>query len=412
MTGASVDRADLVAAAKDLARRIWEHRVYTKDGSVTWRPLPTPHGPATVDPFLYDGTAGIALFLAALGKVTEEDDHRQQSLQAIAPVRKKLATLVADPERAAKLKGLGIGGFVGLGSLIYSFLRIGQLLDDAELIQQSRDVVRLITAERIESDPIRDVLLGSAGALLALTTLHRELAAGDAETLLDTGHRCARRLLSDRSPFTAAGPRAWRTLPGFPPLGGFSHGAAGICTALLRFYQITGDADLLKVAREGLAFERSLYSPEHKNWRDMRSPNELRFETTWCYGAPGIALGRLGTLHILDDQQIREDIAHGIETTRSKPLTDLDHLCCGNLGRAEILLYAHLKLGGRELRDSAEKLARSVLQRAEARAYLSWRFDMTPEAFDPSLFTGASGVGYTLLRLVYPTALPCILLLE
>lgn len=42
-------------------------------------------------------------------------------------------------------------------------------------------------------------------------------------------------------------------------------------------------------------------------------------------------------------------------------------------------------------------------------ALLPARFD---GVFDPRFFTGFSGVGYALLRLVSPDTLPCILALE
>ena len=40
----------------------------------------------------------------------------------------KLAQLSAEPEWAVRLTGIALGGMVGLGFLVYSFLQIGRLL--------------------------------------------------------------------------------------------------------------------------------------------------------------------------------------------------------------------------------------------------------------------------------------------
>jgi lantibiotic modifying enzyme len=405
-----------LAAAQDLGERVWERHVQSPDGQVTWlRPGSEPRGEPVdlqkrVDPFLYDGTAGIALFLAALGRATGDPVWRERGLQAISPVRLKMREIAADPARAARLDRLGIGGMIGLGSLIYTFLRIGELAAEPQLAVEAHSLPALITPERIAADSSCDVLYGGAGAILALLALHRSAAGGDGAPLLETTAACARHLLSRQQSFSGS-PGTWQSLPGLPPLGGFSHGAAGICHALLRLWQETGEPRLLAGAQEGLAFERTLYSAEHKGWRDPKS-TEPRYAAGWCLGAAGQALARLPALKAFGTSEIREEIAHGLATARSAPLEPVDHLCCGNLGRAEVLLRASEALGDAELRTAAEELARATLARAEQAGAWRWRFDPRPGLFDPTFFTGAAGVGYTLLRLASPRRLPCMLALD
>src|SRR4029077_19307861 len=197
--------------------------------------------------------------------------------------------------------------------------------------------------------------------------------------------------------------------PGGAPLAGFAHGAAGICHALLRLYARTGNPELLAAAQEGIAGERRLYDPGRGNWRDPRHP-QAPPRSTWCHGAPGIALARLGALDVLDTPEIRRDIAAAIAATRSEPLTAIDHLCCGNLGRAEILLQASRALADPGLAEAARSLAGRVLQRAAGGL-----FRCVPHGggglTDPSFFRGEAGIGFALLRLADPDALPCPLLL-
>lgn len=404
--------------AEHLAEQIWGSRVQARDGSITWiRPGSEGRGEPVslrlrVDPFLYDGTAGIALFLAALARVTRSDKQRSRSLETLVPLRRKMADLMADPERAARLQNLGIGGFIGLGSLIYSFLKIGRLLDEPDLVEDAQGLMALLTLDRIAHDTACDVLYGSAGALLALVALHRGLPVPDRKgsRALEIASACARHLLARQQSFDG-GPRTWQTIPGFPPLFGFSHGAGGICSALLRLWEQTRETELLRAAEEGLEFEARLYSPAHRSWRDPRFATEV-FKTGWCNGAAGAALARIASLPALDTAALRADIANGLATTLSTPLTAVDHVCCGNLGRVEVLLEASVRRGDEELRQAAELLAWSTLERAAATGSFAWRNDMAPGLFDPTFFTGAAGIGYTLLRLADPNGLPCLLLLD
>jgi len=405
--------------ASALARQIWDHRVYARDGSVTWfRPASEARkellSKVRMDPFLYDGSAGIALFLAAIAHMAPDGENRLRSLQALAPLRRLLAELVAQPDRAARITGFGIGGLVGLGSLIYSFVRIGELLGEPDLLREAHALTALMPPERIDRDEVLDVLSGSAGAILALLALDRVLpeAGTDGRTPLAIAGACARHLIARRLPDTG-GAYAWRTLAGMPPLAGFSHGASGILYALTRLYQRTGDPQLLAAARGALEFERGLYSPEHRSWWDMRSADGPCCATNWCVGAAGIALARLGTLSTaLECEVLREDLLHSLQAISGSWLAPVDYVCCGNMGRAEVLHHAFLSLGEVELRGNAESLAAQVVQRAGSGAGFRWRRKMEEGLFDPSFFTGAAGLGYALLRLSCAERLPCILLLE
>lgn len=405
--------AEFLSAARELGEQIWRDRARAQDGSVTWiRPGSPGRGEPVdlrvrVDPYLYDGSAGIALFFAALARVERGAEHRERSVEAIAPVRRRLAGLAADPERAARLERVGIGGMIGLGSLVYSFLRIGTLLGEPELVGEAHDLLDLLTPDRIARDESFDVLYGGAGAILALLALH-EVApepARDGRSPLEIARACARRIMERQLDDP---PGAWQTLPGLPPLGGFSHGANGICHALLHLYRATGDEDLLRSAQRGVAFVDGLYSPRRRSWRDARYPE--RYETSWCSGAAGIVLSRLGA--VTQSAELAAHVGSGLATLREAPWTDVDHLCCGNLGRAEALLAAWEMTDDESLRSAAESIADEALRRARARGGFAWRPGSAAGPFDPTFFTGATGLGYVLLRLARPEALPCVLLLR
>jgi lantibiotic modifying enzyme len=142
------------------------------------------------------------------------------------------------------------------------------------------------------------------------------------------------------------------------------------------------------------------------------APGKPRFLTNWCHGAPGIALGRLAILHLVEDASLHEELRIGLETTRRLHQTQLDHLCCGNMGRVEILSHAARTLDQENLMEASVALTAQVLARAEARGSFGWLPENEERRFDPAFFTGAAGVGYALLRLARPDQLPCVLLLE
>ena len=405
----AADRARLVETAVALGDRLRALAVPQKDGGITWlRQAGASAGPASVDPHLYSGSTGIALFLAALEKVLGGGTFGDLSLRALAGLRRKLAALAADPAAARKVK-LGIGGLSGFGAFVYAFASIGRLLDEPELVAEARGLIGLFTRERIAGDESFDLAEGAAGAVLALVTLER-LAAPEAPAALAAANACADHLLAGRRSHDG-GPRAWPPVRGKPPLSGLAHGTAGICLALLRLHDRTGRPELLAAAREALAYERGLFDPGHRNWRDMRAA-DVRFMTSWCHGAPGIGLARLATLELFDDGEVRREIAAALDTTRAAGLTELDHLCCGNLGLSEVLLYASGILGDAAPLAAAHDLAARVLSRAAMSGGFALAAPGEQEPLELSLFKGIAGIGFGLLRLATGGELPCPLLLE
>jgi type 2 lantibiotic biosynthesis protein LanM len=349
---------------------------------------------------LYDGASGTALFLAAVEHVTGGAGFREVILSATEPLRHALRSQGA---RTARM--LGIGGVSGLGSLVYALTNISRFLQEPHLLEDAQLAAHLITDESLASDQALDVSAGSAGALLGLLVLY-DLVRD--QTILDRAIACGRHLLESRIE-SPAGPRAWPTLSD-RLLTGFAHGAAGIAYALLRLFAATSDEIYREAAEEGIAYEDSLFVHESGNWPDLRTDAQPAYMTSWCHGAPGIGLARAGGLPWLDTGSIRADITAAMQTTQRVGLAGQDHLCCGNLGRAECLLTAAEALEVPEWAEIAWAHANQVTARAQqTEGY--FLFPCGPSKVDtPSFFRGTAGIGYTLLRLAHPGKLPCTLL--
>ncbi|MCA1612638.1 MAG: type 2 lantipeptide synthetase LanM [Acidobacteria bacterium] len=399
-----------LSEASRLGERLAELAIDDEVG-VTWAgfgyaPESGEYRPYGVGFDLHSGSCGVALFLAALERVTGGAGFRPLALGALRPFRDAPTGPAVTPAREP-LRGLTVGGLTGAGSVIYTLARASLLLDEPALLEDARKLAARLTPDGICEGASFDVTDGAAGALLGLLTLHE--AAGDPHAL-DLAQACGLYLLDGRAR-GPGGQRVWPTYEG-RLLTGFSHGAAGIAYALLRLAGATGDRVFREAASEAIGYERSVYDAGAKNWPDYRVGDRRAFSAAWCHGAPGIGLARLGGLALLDTPDIRADIEAALETTLQLGLRKHDHLCCGTLGTAEVLLEGGLILDRPQLVSAARRRASFVLERVRASGAFLLP-DALPEAYQsPGFFVGLAGVGYELLRLSFPEQLPSVLRLE
>jgi len=349
-----------------------------------------------LDASLYGGQTGIALFLAACFRETGDTRWRTLAVEALASTRFRLSR----PQLAAEmLQQIGIGGVGGVGSLVYAFTHAASLLEAPELLDDAKRAAALIDGRVIAGDRVLDVIGGSAGAALGLLALHG--ATGES-WVLDRAADCGRHIPA--RPLTAVAEAAdWRGMFS-RPLTGFSHGAAGTAYALLKLHAASGETGFLETARRGLDYERSLFDTERRNWPDLRNDEGLSFPCQWCHGAAGIGLARLAGLDVMDDADVRADIASALSAIAGWPDADPDHLCCGNAGRLMILDTAGRILGDSGLRDLARRRAAAWLRRAGGLD--GFILPGSDTVFRLGLFQGLPGVGYALLRLSATNDLP------
>lgn len=370
---------------------------------------------AAPDLNLYHGASGLAMYFAACYRASKDARARELALQAISPVHSWIEWQASS--RGGKQVGrAAIGGLIGFSSCIYSLTNTADWLNEPELLDTASVLVGLIRPQLISTDVWLDVMNGSAGTLLALLTfLQVSRARGmNPQAALDLADICGRHLLQSRSP-TANAPRGWPGVNGIA-LPGFAHGASGISYALSRLYQETKDEAFSDGAFEGFAFERTLYVPGQQGWLDPRS-NEIMERSSWCDGAPGIALSRMGAVCFMDEPSLRSDLEDALKITRSLPEAANDQLCCGSFGRIDVLHTAGTLLDRLHLSDHAREMSRRVVDRSSKGDFSLSFQTYHPETFHldhsrTSLFLGLAGVGYTLLRLRYPRLLPSILMLE
>ncbi|BAT55579.1 lanthionine synthetase C family protein [Nostoc sp. NIES-3756] len=396
--------AQLEQEAENIAREIAKRAIAGNDGSLSWIGLnfdlaTERYQLQPLSNSLYDGNCGIALFLAAFARCTGNTQFGDLALRSIQLLQKSIQAGHTEVEK------MGIGGATGLPSIIYSLVKIGQFLELPQLLEDAQRTVNLITPTAIAQDSKFDIVGGAAGAILGLLALYE--VKPDAETL-QRARECGQHLLK----YCHAAYVLKNTSK--KPLTGYSHGAAGIAYALLRLYSVTGDRTYLEAAHQAIAYENSFFFPNPGNWQEILPINDPTaapvFWSTWCHGAPGIALGRLGGLSIEHSEQVLADIEVALQTTHKTGLQNIDQICCGNFGRSEILLVAAQKLSHPQWYQHALELASMSVQQAKQIGNYQYFGNLPPSIFHPCFFQGAAGIGYQLLRLAYPEVLPSVLL--
>src|SRR5262249_2811481 len=143
-----------------------------------------------------------------------------------------------------------IGGLTGLGSVIYALVRIGGFLGGESIVDDGQLAATMIIPDRIAADEKLDIIVCSAGAVVALLPLdeRRPEKVLSGESPIELALRCASRLLQSDGWATSKGPGA----------EGFCHGRAGICTALAKLYERTGRQQLWTILERFLASDYAL----------------------------------------------------------------------------------------------------------------------------------------------------------
>ncbi|MBN1204905.1 MAG: type 2 lantipeptide synthetase LanM family protein [Myxococcaceae bacterium] len=353
---------------------------------------------------LYEGLGGLALFFGYLAAETGRSDFEALARSTLGPILQQW--------REAGARGhLSIGPFTGRASHAYVLGHLSALWNEPALMGEV--LAGLPSLETgISTDTSNDLLSGAAGCAIVLLGLYGQ--TGDAR-FLEAARHCGDRLLATAMSFPDGTAGWWSPATTKKPLAGLSHGAAGVAWALLELASATGEARYRDMALRGVRYGRALFDAEHGNWLDLRTAGDTptvapeSFPTTWCNGAPGIALGRLLSLRHLDDAETRAEITTGLERTLLEGFGGSHCLCHGDVGNIEVLHLAGEVLGEPRWTGAAlEHAAEAIRQGRES----GWRCGLPKFSETPGLLVGLSGIGMGLLRLASPARVPSVLSLS
>jgi hypothetical protein len=323
------DRSHLDTAVR-LARALAATAVWSGD-RCTWldAELGTPdaRAPAVIRPTgpdLYAGVAGIALALAGVAAVTGD---RTITLAATGAAWQA----VARAEEVAPLHRLGyFAGWAGIGVAV---AEVGRRLGDEDLLDAGVRLVRGLSGTRPSPGASRDLVSGTAGAVLAVACFP-ELRHDPAVS----------RWATDLAALLVAG----QSDPSSGPSAGIAHGPEGEALALLELGAATGDATLVQLGAAGA--ERLASAPNGDS-------------VSWCRGVTGSALLQLRVYRHLGGatRRIRAAAAIGtaLRASSAESTPDLT-LCHGLGGVADVALVAAAVLGDPALRSASEASVASV----------------------------------------------------
>ncbi|MBK6919019.1 MAG: type 2 lantipeptide synthetase LanM family protein [Deltaproteobacteria bacterium] len=394
---------DLVREVERITERIKSMATRGRDDTATWLTIDVIEGSLAytvhpMGPTLYNGVAGVALFLAAASVALQDRDARCLALGAVRSLRQQVN---ASPRFAP---GTCIGGIMGTPSAAYALAWMGHILGDASLIDDAVSIVRRCDAAVIRSDTHYDLSSGAAGLILVLLTVH---AMRPWPGALEQARLCGEHLLAAR----VGTPASWPTPTG-RRLAGLAHGASGTALALQRLSEATGDRRYRDAAFEALDHERTLYHPEVENWQDVRpdvpGPGPS-FMSSWCNGAPGIGMARV---HQRGAPRRDAELTAALRTTERVAFGHLDHFCCGNVGRSELLLDAGHRLHEPALVAASRRAVDRMVARARATGAWTLSSNPRPGNEQAGLFRGLAGIGWHLLRHLQPQELPALGVLE
>ena len=352
--------------------------------------------PAGAD--LYSGLTGISLFLGHLGALVDDGPYTDLAQAALWTARHQM-----DKNRS---RFALVGAFSGWGGMIYSLVHLSLLWDRPDLLDEAAGIVDILP-DLITKDRENDIMSGTAGCMASLFSLYH---VAPSEHVFNVMVQCGDSLIA-RAQKTGNGVGWHSSIPATGPLAGFSHGAAGVAWALLALSTLTGEERFRSTALDAIAYERSLFSSDERNWPDLRelsmiSGNGERFRTAWCHGAPGVGLGRLLCLPYLDDEEMRSEIDTALRTTCSRGFGRGHCLCHGDMGNLDVLLLAGQMLADSEWKSYAHRIAAQVLADTKEQ---DWRCGVPLGVETPGLMTGLAGIGYQLLRLAAPDRVPSVL---
>lgn len=428
MTTSYLDTASRIGA--QLAREaVWDGRrcnwfgaMHEQFGGVMQQ------GMGTLGPCVYDGTAGIGLFLARLYQATGDTVFARTAAGAVEHALSRQGDV---PREVA------LGYYTGVFGIGHAGVQVGAAIDDADMVVRALALVKAATELNTEGRFVLDVMSGYAGTVAPLLAMHQ---AYGHQWLLDGALRAGKVLLahaveSERgiSWDTTSELARMVALMGMPAelaasltptaerphLTGFSHGSAGIAWALLELGTASGNAAMVRAARGGIAYEDSWFDGACGQWSDLRCDHgqpqtQSAANIAWCHGASGIALTRLRALQLTGDAHYMASLQAAMRITAKAIEGNLAgennfSLCHGLAGDAEIFLRIASQFGDPASKALVERVA-AYGQAQFDQPERPWPSGTNDRKENPGLMLGLAGTGYFYLSAANPARTPSIML--
>lgn len=331
--------------------------------------------------YLYNGNAGIAIFLLESGSQLKNEHYIEFGNKALNSVKHDLCKKI---ERG---KVYSYGAFDGMLGEIY-LLTYGVNKKRIKL-----DEVKEIFANSIELisnhlDEIKrlDIIAGLSGVLGVILMLYQLEDFAEKEACIQVAGHIVDELLS------CAKEQEDGTINWFENEDiGYAHGNAGVMTQLCRYYELTKEFRVIPYIQKALQFERiHKYDEQNETW--IIRENSRYY--SWCNGIAGLLLCKIELLKVLkDDCNLKREMNTIIEQLKKIGFGDNGSICHGDIGSVSIIQYAAEFLHDEILYQQCE-----AFKDAFRKCYVLDNWSMFEGIEDWGLMTGVAGIGLGLLE--------------
>lgn len=359
-------------------------------------------GPLKYD--LYDGKLGLAFSFLYLYKYCSSEEKKAAYLKLLKGIRQDVLRQFSGERRE---KGMSVGGFDGLGGVVYGLTHMGVIMEDTELLNLA-EKIHYRAEQQIVLDQNFDLYSGTAGYLLSLIGLYE---VTNNANLLNGISTAVDHLLKQAKHLD--GTIVWSDGMDVP-LAGLGHGMSGIACALAKANTLLSKDTVNDYVLGALRYEDKLFDQETQTWVDLRSGPKIKNMTAWCNGSSGIGMARvklLGWMH--QNEVLTEKLKTDLNIACANTLKygfGLNHsLCHGDVGNVQFLIDTVRAERGIVSTNTVDRIIHMINQYVS----LSGSICGVPLGVEtPGLMTGTSGVSYGLLRTLYPDTIPNVLLLD
>ena len=430
---------DYLRAAIETANWIDTLAVKTEHGRI-WKALPEGQDgyredvPMFTSKSMYDGSAGIGIFLIRLYEATSDERWLKEAEEAAAHI---IATQVG-PEwyehtLHSEVKGIipvpgwaagAYNGPVGEAYFLEDLYQVTRKQEYRDFVLRTADVL-MEAASRDERGLFwseQEDITADGGFIVFLDIVYR---CTGIRKYLDFASEAAERVAKDALNAPNGG-KFWKLLdlsmidfPKDTTFPNWSHGTTGTAWMFAALYQDTGKKEFLELAKAGLEYAMNISVGDEKGrlipYQDhpVTGPTYDKYYLSTCHGPVGSTLAFREVYEVTGEELYKNwtiELSRGIVKAgaperHSWGFWNCQCQCCGTAGILEHFAEMYEYTGEKEFYDYMIRTADVLLSDSDHRTSGSrtwydswWRTIPTRVVSYPGLYVGAAGCGSSLLR--------------
>ena len=430
---------DYLRAAIETANWIDTLAVKTEHGRI-WKALPEGQDgyredvPMFTSKSMYDGSAGIGIFLIRLYEATSDERWLKEAEEAAAHI---IATQVG-PEwyehtLHSEVKGIipvpgwaagAYNGPVGEAYFLEDLYQVTRKQEYRDFVLRTADVL-MEAASRDERGLFwseQEDITADGGFIVFLDIVYR---CTGIRKYLDFASEAAERVAKDALNAPNGG-KFWKLLdlsmidfPKDTTFPNWSHGTTGTAWMFAALYQDTGKQEFLELAKAGLEYAMNISVGDEKGrlipYQDhpVTGPTYDKYYLSTCHGPVGSTLAFREVYEVTGEELYKNwtiELSRGIVKAgaperHSWGFWNCQCQCCGTAGILEHFAEMYEYTGEKEFYDYMIRTADVLLSDSDHRTQGSrtwydswWRTIPTRVVSYPGLYVGAAGCGSSLLR--------------